>query len=52
MCTSPKKKFININNFIAEIQKVKRIKKETALTLSKKTIVFTKKKHTINNIFA
>ena len=52
MCTSPKRKFININNFIVEIRKVKRIEKEIALTLSKKTIVFTKKNYTINNIFA
>ena len=33
MCTSPdKKKFINMNNIIAEIRKVKRIEKEIALT--------------------
>ena len=37
------KSFININNLIAEIRKVKRIEKEIALTNSMKTIVFTKK---------
>ena len=51
MCTSPeKKKLININNLIAEIRKVKRIEKETALTNSKKTIAFIKTWHIINNI--
>ena len=37
------KKLININNLIAEIQKVKRIEKETALNNSNKTIAFRKK---------
>ena len=36
------KKFININNLTAEIRKVKRIEKETALNNSKKTIAFRK----------
>ena len=44
------KKFINLNNLIAEIQKVKRIEKEIALTNSMKTIAFTKKWLIINNI--
>ena len=39
---SREKKFININNFIAEIRKVKRIEKEIALNNSKKTIAFPK----------
>ena len=47
---SRKKKLININNLIAEIRKVKRIEKETALTNSKKTIAFIKTLHIINNI--
>ena len=38
-----KKKFINLNNLIAEIRKVKRIEKEIALTNSMKTSVFKKK---------
>ena len=50
MCASPeKKKLININYLITEIRKAKRIKK-TALIHLKKTIVFTKKRHIINNI--
>ena len=40
---SREKKFININNLIAEIRKVKRIEKEIALIDSKKTIAFRKK---------
>ena len=47
---SREKKFININNLIAEIGKVKRVEKETALTNSKKEIAFTKKWHIINHI--
>ena len=40
---SREKKFININNLIAEIQKVKRIEKEIALNNSMKTTAFRKK---------
>ena len=47
---SCEKKFISINNFTAEIRKVKRIEKEIALTKSKKTIAFTKKWYIIINI--
>ena len=47
---SPEKKFININDLIAEIQKAKRSEKEIALTNSKKIIAFTRKWHIINNI--
>ena len=44
------KKFINKNNLTAEIRKVRRIEKEITLTNSKKTVVFTRKWHIINNI--
>ena len=37
------KKFININNLIAEIRKVKRIEKEITLNNSMKTTAFRKK---------
>ena len=47
---SREKKLLNINNLIAEIQKIKRIEKEIALPNSKKTIAFTRKWHMINNI--
>ena len=47
---SREKQLININNLIAEIQKVERIEKEIALTNSKKTVAFTRKWHIINNI--
>ena len=47
MYTGSQKKFININNLIAEIRKVKVIEKQFTLTNSKKTIAFTK---IINNI--
>ena len=47
---SREKKLIDINNLIAEIQKVKGIEKEIASTNWKKTIAFTKKWHIINNI--
>ena len=40
---SREKKLLNINNLIAEIQKIKRIEKEIALPNSKKTIAFTRK---------
>ena len=43
MYKSREKKFINLNNLIAEIRKVKRIEKEIALNNSKKRIAFTKK---------
>ena len=46
---SREKKFINWNNLIAEIWKVKRIEKEIALTNSMKTIAFRKKWLAINN---
>ena len=44
------KKFINLNDLIVEIQKVKMIGKEIALNNSMKTIAFTKKLLIINNI--
>ena len=50
MYKSREEKLVNINNLIAEIQKVKRIDKEMALINSKKTIAFTKKWHVINDI--
>ena len=40
----------NLNNLIAEIQKVKRLEKEIALTNSMNTIAFTKIWLIINNI--
>ena len=40
---SREKKIINLNNLIAETQKVKTIEKEIVLTNSVKTIAFTKK---------
>ena len=46
---SREKKFININNLIAEIWKVKRIEKEIALNNSVKTIALRKKWHLTNN---
>ena len=40
MCTNPeKKKLLNINNLIAEIQKIKRIEKEVALPNSEKQLL-------------
>ena len=52
MCTNPeKKKVLNINNLIAEIQKIKIIDKEIVLPNSKKTIDFTMKWYIIDNIF-
>ena len=50
MFKSREKKFINLNNLIAEIRKVKTIEKEIALTNSMKTIAFTKKWLVVNNI--
>ena len=47
---SREKNFINLNNLIAEIQKVKRLEKEIALTNSMNTIAFTKIWLIINNI--
>ena len=43
MYLSPEKKFINLNNPMAEIGKVKRIDKEIALNNLIKTIAFGKK---------
>ena len=40
MCISREKKLDNINNLIADIQKLKRLEKRNALTNSKKTITF------------
>ena len=39
---SREKKFIKINNLIAEIRNVKRMEEEIALNSSKKTVAFTK----------
>ena len=39
-----------MNNFVDEIQKVRSVEKEIALTNSKNSIAFTKKQHLINNI--
>ena len=50
VCNSREKKLININNLIAEIGKVKRIKKQIALINSKNATAFKKKWHIINNI--
>ena len=44
------KKFINLNNPIGEIRKIKMTEKEIALTNSMKTIAFTKRWLKINNI--
>ena len=44
------KKLLNINNLVAEIQKIKRIEKEIALSNSMKKIAFTRKWHIIDNI--
>ena len=49
---SREKKFININNLIAEIRKVKRIEKEIALNSSMKTTAFRKKWHLTDNIIS
>ena len=49
---SREKKFININNLIAEIRKVKRIEKEIALNNSMKTTAFRKKWHLTDNIIS
>ena len=49
---SREKKFININNLIAEIRKVKRIEKEITLNNSMKTTTFRKKWHLIDNIIS
>ena len=47
---SGEEKFININNLIAEIRKVKKIEKEIALNSSKKSIAFRKKWHLTDSI--
>ena len=49
---SREKNFINKNNLIPEIRKVKRIEKEIALSNSKKTIAFRKKLHLTDNIIS
>ena len=49
---SREKKFININNLIAEIRKVKRIEKEISLNNSMNTTVFRKKRHLTDNIIS
>ena len=49
---SREKKFININNLIAEIRKVKRIEKEIALNNTKKTISFRRKWHQTDKIIS
>ena len=46
---SREKKLLNINNLIAEIQKIKRIEKRNCLPNSKKTIACTRKWHIIDN---
>ena len=43
---------MNIKKFIAGIRKVKKRKKDIALTNPKKTIVFAKKRHIINPLSA
>ena len=52
VCKSREKKFININNLIAEIRKVKRIEKDIALNNSMKTIAFRRKWHLTDNIIS
>ena len=47
---SREKKFININNLITEIQKVKRKENKIVLNNSKKTIAFRKKWHLTDKI--
>ena len=49
---SREKKFINLNNLIAEIQKIKRIEKEIALNNATKTTAFRKKWHLTDNIIS
>ena len=49
---SREKKFININNLIAEIRKVKRIEKEIALNNSVKTTALRKIWHLTDNIIS
>ena len=44
------KKFININNLIARIRKVKRVEKEIALNDSMKTTAFRKKFNNLNGL--
>ena len=47
---SREKKLLNMNNLIAEIQKIKRIEKQIALPNSKKAIAFTRKWYIVDNI--
>ena len=49
---SREKKFINLNNLIAEIRKIKRIEKEIALNNATKTTAFRKKWHLTDNIIS
>ena len=44
------KKFININNLIARIRKVKRVEKEIALNDSRKATAFRKKFNNLNGL--
>ena len=50
VCKSREKMSINVNNLIAEIRKVKRIEKETALNKVNETVSFTKECYVIINI--
>ena len=45
-------KFINITNLIVEVQNVKKMEKEIALSNSMKTIAFRKKWHLTGNIIS
>ena len=49
---SREKKFVNINNLVAQIRKVKRIQKEIALNNSLKRIAFRKKWYLTDNIIS
>ena len=50
VCKSREKMSINVNNLIAEIRKVKRIEKETALNKVNEKVSFTKECYVIINI--
>ena len=50
VCKSREKMSINVNNLIAEIRKVKRIEKKTALNKVNETVSFTKECYVIINI--
>ena len=49
---SREKKFINLNNLMAEIRKIKRTEKEIALNNATKTTAFRKKWHLTDNIIS